>query len=167
MFPIESAIFAIEVKSTLTADALRESHIKAKELSQFPCLPGNLDEPDSPGWHRFLAVNSSVFAFGSDLTLGGKTEVERYDEIHASDSPYIKAICVVGRGCWTWLPHKNAWLPAPGRYVLEEIVCYLAMLLNSYRRIRDSRLSPRLGEYLIPPFSTGLLGGALHRETGT
>jgi hypothetical protein len=68
IFPIESVLYTIEVKSVLNADRLRASHGSAKELREFDYLPGEYDEQERPICDReFARLSSTLLAFDTGL----------------------------------------------------------------------------------------------------
>ena len=147
IFPIESVLYAIEVKTKITTDEIRTSHRSATELMGFRYQSGDYDQFDKPTEHIVGKLISCVFAFDTDLTLEGKNEVERYDEIRGSEYPAIPVICVVGRGYWYWF--QNKWKTWERTYEFEEVVGFIAGVMNTYRMIAATRKEPRLGHYLI------------------
>jgi hypothetical protein len=147
IFPIESVLYAIEVKSKITTDEIRTSHRSATELMGFRYESGDYDEFGKATAHTLGRLISAVFAFDTDLTLEGKSEVQRYDEIRGSEYPAIPVICVVGRGYWYWF--QNKWKTWERTYEFEEVVGFIAGVMNTYRMIAATRKEPRLGRYLI------------------
>lgn len=102
LFPIESCLYSIEVKSKLNATNLKEAIDKAVSVHSLPVL-------QSEHWTGTTIVKSgtplpvnTLFAFSSDLTNGGKSEIERYRELdkNANTKPAFQAICVIGKGYW-------------------------------------------------------------------
>jgi hypothetical protein len=144
LFPIESCLYVIEVKSKLTLDELRQCHFNALALRRLsyrhqPC-----------GW---LFARYLLFAFGSDLVESEngyhKNECSRYQRLYITDNncviendtenswPPIRALCVVGKeygqeveGKWQGLHADNA-----GR----EILAFIGGITNTYRSISKSR----------------------------
>ena len=147
IFPIESALYAIEVKSKVTADEITTSHTSARDLMEFRYMSGDYDESGKATEHIVTKVVSAVLAFDTDLTVGGKNDAERYDEIRGSGDPAIRVICVVGRGYWYWF--KNKWKTWERTYEFQEVVGFIAGVMNTYRMIAATRKEPRLGRYLI------------------
>ena len=147
IFPIESVLYTVEVKSKLTAHELRTSHKNATELLDFDYLSGEYDERDNPIGHTVTKVISTIFAFDTDLASGIKSEVERYNKIRGAGLPAIRRICVVNRGCWHW--HIDQWKVYPQTYPLAEVVGFVAGIMNTYRKVAATRKEPRLGHYLI------------------
>jgi hypothetical protein len=147
VFPIESVLYAIEVKSKMTANDIRTSDKSATELIRFMYQSGDYDESGKSTEHTVDKVASCVFAFETDLTLEGKSEIERYDEIRDSKyDPALRAICVVGRGYWYW--HKDQWITWERTSEFEEIVGFITSIMNTYREVAATRKEPRLHVYL-------------------
>lgn len=78
LFPIESVLYTIEVKSTLTVAELQKSHESALMLDKFGYLPGQTDESGNPRHHTIEKIRSVLIALDTDLSIGGKSEIERY-----------------------------------------------------------------------------------------
>ena len=154
LFPIESVLYAIEVKSMLDAGELRSSHEAAMHLITLDVAPGRYDPKNIPIHHLVTKPIYTIFAFATDLSPDGKTEVERYIELIAnekrpqpSDGPPIRAMCVVGRGYWYWAnDHWESWKLS---YLLEEVLGFIAGVMNTYNSVAATRMEPRLGLYLF------------------
>ena len=147
IFPIESVLFAIEVKSIITANKIETSDKSATELIRFMYQSGDYDKSGKPVQHTVEKVISCILAFDTDLNPDGKSEIERYDEIRVSEyDPALRSICVVGRGYWYWF--KNKWKTWERTYDFEEVVGFIAGIMNKYREVAATRKEPRLGVYL-------------------
>jgi len=147
IFPIEAVLYAIEVKSKMTAHEIKSSHKSATELIGFEYQSGDYDEFGKTTPHIVGKVISAILAFDTDLSLEGKNDIERYDEIRGPDFPAIQVVCVVGRGYWYWFHDK--WKTWDHTYEFEEVVGFIAGVMNTYRGIAATRKKPRLGRYLI------------------
>jgi hypothetical protein len=145
VFPIESTLMTIEVKSTLNATELRTSHSSAAELSKFIHAPPVGLEQHS-GDHIIEHVIPCIFAYGSDLVVGGKSETARYDEIRGKDEPFIRMICVVSRGLWFWSDDK--WSSWSFDFEHSEIAGFAAAIANTCERISQTRRRPDFRAYL-------------------
>jgi hypothetical protein len=147
-FPLESVLFCIEVKSTLTASELRTAHTNALELESLRLryLAGRYNADDIPYPHEGQHLVPCLFAFESDLPGSGKSEVERYNEIRGATDPALRVICVVGRGYWDWEGEWGTFSDIA--YPCGEVVAFVSVILNSYKTISQSRGEPRLGFYL-------------------
>ena len=147
IFPIESALYTIEIKSRMTTHQIKSSHRGATELLGFEYQSGEYKEFGKAVRHSVTKVASAVLAFDTDLTLRGRSEIQRYDAIRGADDPAIRAICVVDKGYWYW--YENRWITWQRRYAYEEVVGFIAGIMNTYRDIAKTRKEPRLGRYLI------------------
>ena len=146
VFPIESVLYTIEVKSKITANEMKTSHESATELRGFTYQSGDYDESGKSTQHLVTRLISCVLAFDTDLVLDGKNDIERYDEIRGSADPAIRAICVVGKGYWYW--SEKRWKTWDRTYDFEEVVGFIAGVMNTYRMVAATRKEPRLGRYL-------------------
>jgi hypothetical protein len=153
VFPIESVLYTIEIKTLLTAAELRSSFDSASQLGSLNYLPGEYEADGQPIPSHMQAVIPNILAFESNLSESGKTEIERFDEIwgRSSDQPPIQLICVIGRGCWTWKTPEGTseWYTWPRSYPLEEVIMFISVMMNSYKQLALSRGAPRLGLYLF------------------
>lgn len=146
--PIESVLARIEVKSKLTASELKDAVLGAM---QFKALGMAIDDLTDAEELRCL------FAFGTDLANGGKTEMVRLREAfeaHNVDSkePPIVALCVVGRGCWLHSSKTDGspyWAYCPADAEFSEVLTFVGVLLNSFPNLRAKRRSARLGSYVV------------------
>jgi hypothetical protein len=153
LFPVESVLYTIEVKSVLDSGGLRKSHQDAKQLDDFYYAAGEYNSDDCPIPGTCERIIPCVFAFASDLSGNGADEVERYDGIwqEDSDEPVIRVLCVVDRDTWSWWPNQKTWRQMARRGdPLEEVVAFVAGILNTYSRVRATRGQPRIGLYWIP-----------------
>ena len=152
VFPIESVLYAIEIKTLLTGPELKSSFDSATQLASLKGIPGEYDAHHQPIESRMQAVIGNILAFDSDLSGSGKTEIQRLGEIWGStDKPPIQMICVVGRGCWAWneIRETPGWHTFPITYPLQEVIVFISVMMNSYKQIALSRKAPRMGLYLL------------------
>jgi hypothetical protein len=147
VFPIESVLFCVEVKSVLTASELRSAHDNAVALEQFSYHTGTFGCADIPQPQEGIRLINAVFALDSDLTGSGKTEVQRYDEVRGCADPGIRSLCVVGKGNWYW-ESPGRWKSAVTQGEMPEVMGFLAGILNTYPLVAESRRRPRIGFYL-------------------
>lgn len=146
-FPIESVLYTIEVKTTLTATELLKSHLAAKKLSGFDYLPGLKDEKGNEKHHHVEKARSVVFALQSDLVENGKSEAQRYKEIYQNESPFLVAICVVDKEYWFEM--RGCWVKLPIIDRFDEVLGFLGGVMNTYKSVASSRNDPLLGNYII------------------
>jgi hypothetical protein len=155
IFPVDAVLFAIEVKSTLRAKELREAYENATSLWGLRYSTGGYLERDGRREVTISPLIPALFAFATDLAVGGKSEFERYCEldVEAALRPTISMICVVGRGFW-WYKYGNGVVP--GRWIfhpptdgLDEVIDFMAMLGAFAAAIQGSRPAPSLQPYLM------------------
>jgi hypothetical protein len=148
-FPVESVLYSIEVKSHLTKDELRQCNHNARDLMKLRFTAGSHDANGSPIDHPVAGVMPVVFAFASDLTGLGKTEIDRLDEIRGIEAPGVRVICVIGGGYWFWSEVKNSWVSWKVVSEYDEVIGFLAGVTNSLHNIGATRRNPRFGRYLV------------------
>jgi hypothetical protein len=145
LFPIESCLYVIEIKSTLTADELRKSHESALAISRLIYR----QERD------YKHLRYVLFAFRSDQSQ--RSECQRcqhfYENLPTLSSiplpPPIRALCVVGReygherdGKWTGKKYSDD--------ACNEVLLFIGGIVNTYRDIAASRQPIRMEDYVFP-----------------
>ena len=146
IFPIEAALMTVEVKSKLTAHELRVADASAAGVAALMHAPP-VGKTAFPEGHDIEHVVPYLLAFDTDLTPGGKSEVERYDEARTGKPPSILGICVVGRGFW--FQDKGAWVEWKFSIPYGEVVAFIAAVVNTCQRIASTRFQPDLRQYVI------------------
>ena len=146
LFPVESTVATIEVKSTLTLDELRGSHRSALEVERFHHAPPLGMDGHDPS-HRIEHIHPYLFAFATDLSSSGKSELERYIDLVGGDAPALRMICVVGRGLWTYT--DSGWTECPFKSEAAEIVAFVASITNKFNMISLTRRQPNMAQYLF------------------
>lgn len=149
-YPVEACLYAVEVKSKLTATEIKDSVKKARHLMKLrytPTLfPHNPITPIGPIAARALPV---IFAFSSDLSKDGKSELERYREIdkNADTTPTIGIICIPAKGYW-WFSGKS-WEYSEPTTEFDEVINFIGGVANSIPEMILQRGLPHFGHYLI------------------
>lgn len=146
-FPIESVLYTIEVKTTLTARELLSANASAKNINtKFNYLAGEKNSNGKPVQHTVNKPRSVVFALNTDLTGNGLSEAERYIKTYKGGTNYLSAICVAGkeyiyedRECWVAMENPTDY---------DEILNLIAGITNTYRKVSQSRGFPSLGQYV-------------------
>lgn len=146
IFPIESCLYAIEIKSKITASEVKDSIAKGEQLRSLKYIHEIYGQ-------SIIPVILAIYAFDTDLVGDGKSEIERYREYDALflKDPVIPVICVAGRGYWYFKHKEKKWVfhpPSPG---FDEVVDFLAGVVNTVPDIINIRGNPGLGWYLIEP----------------
>jgi len=157
IYPAETCIYAIEVKSKATASNIRDVIEKGKTLRNLKYSTGLYDPFGRGISHQITPVIPAFFAFGTDLSE--KSEIDRYIELDPEGefSPVIPVICVAGKGYWYYrrdtTPSGDSigkwwhWAPSTD---YNEIFGFLSGILNTIPDAVASRGRPRFGEYLLP-----------------
>ena len=151
IFPIESAIYALEVKSKIDATQLKTVHESATQLSKLlhdgrDIRPQVFAESHKGSGGDIEHVIPCLFAFSSDLSGSGLTELQRYEGILEQSSPALRAICVVGKGYWFFQSGKWHSILATDEY--DEVIEFLGHIHGAYERVAKSRVIPRFSHYL-------------------
>lgn len=155
VYPAEACIYAIEVKSVLSANQLKDAIEKHRLLKQLQYLPSALNNIYQPIGPPSPAVIPVLFAFGSDLAPDGKGELARYRELdpEADINPVIPVLCVAGRGYWWYKPNEPAekWINHLPTEDNEEVVDFLGGVASTIPDSVVLKGRPRLGHYLLRP----------------
>jgi|SRR6056297_570515 len=147
LFPMESCLYTIEVKSKLNATNLKEAINNAKSsrlLSPANTFYFNGMKSTTSGTP--LPIHA-LFAFDSDLEGSGKSELDRYIEIDPSRSPAISVICVVGKGYW--YSGEEGWQYYQASDDHTEVLSFLAGISNTMPKLLSAKGRPQFGSYLI------------------
>lgn len=159
LFPAETSLYAIEVKSKSTSVEIRDAIEKARTLRELEYTSGLYDALGRPIQHAVPRVVPAFFAFDSDLAKEGKSELERYIQLDpdAELSPLVPVICVVGKGYWYFRRNDSIdgisicrwtyWAPTEGH---DEVIGFLSGILNTIPDMVAARLRPRFGQYMLP-----------------
>ena len=155
IFPVESVLATVEVKTALTATELRKAYDNAKKIHNYSYLSGDRNKNGEQSTsHDVKKAISTIFALGSDLALTGKTELERFTELHAGGESPIRAICVSGRGYWFY---TDEWCYISADDEHQEIVSFIVGLIDTFTEVGLTRRRPSLVAYLMnnPPILRG------------
>lgn len=155
IFPIESCIYSIEVKSRITSTEIDDAIKKGQALDKLDAFYFVNRGPLST---RPITV---LFAFSSDLKSGPEEEFKRFKEridvagIGSLGVPPIRVLCVVGKGYWYYGPATNdptfGWrqTSASGQYQFAEVLSLASGILNTIRIEKPQRVGLPFGHYLL------------------
>jgi hypothetical protein len=150
VFPIDSVLAVVEVKSTLAAshysglvDAARrfvppDIHVNGLPIAIPGRLAGDAARPMTI-WPLF-----SVFAYTSDAPQ--KDELERLQEQAPDHNNSIRLIGVLDKGVWSF--EKEQWLPFRSSVPGDNSVKFFFSLLNPLEDTAKSRGAYRLQDWL-------------------
>lgn len=164
VFPIESVLNTIEVKSEFNFTNLKDAFIKFSQLDKELIMTAAFhDERGDAVPTYFIKPHYSLFAFDTRLKNYSPEKIlEIYSKIDENweDLPLISNICIANRG---WLCNTpQGWIHRSfdkDNNFNEEIVGFLSTLINDLPRIEESRGNPRIGYYLTDPFNLDKLIG--------
>jgi len=148
IFPIESVLYTIEVKTTLNATELTAAHESAKSIAKFGYLAGLLDEFGNEKNHPIEKARSVVFALGSNLSGKRLNEAQRYKSLYKEEPAHLRAICVAGKEYW--YDNGEHWIGFQSRDEYDDILAFIGGVTNTYKNVSRSRHEPLLGNYVVP-----------------
>lgn len=149
VFPIESAYYAIEIKSTATLRNLQGAVEAGRDL-----LALDWHHKDKARTHERLAPAVLVyFAFGTDLAQPGLAELERYSRCdpHWKTDPVLKALCVVGSGYWYFHYKTCKWEFHPATEDYDEVIDFLGNMINTLASAPPWGRAAFFGKYIMEP----------------
>lgn len=150
LFPFESVLFVIEVKSKLTATELKHTHNNATTLLNFKHLPADYDKTGKPIPFEEGSIKSPNYCLFAYESTTQQDESIRYDKIRRNEKPAIRMICVANKGFWALNPNdEKNWIKSKQKQKHDEIACFLSMIINSYKIIAKSKGNPFFGNYII------------------
>lgn len=152
-FPIESVLYAIEVKSRLTRRELKTSIKKARAVLDLRSISTEHVVPTFDD--NIVAIRQSatpnpicaLFCFGSDLIADPSAELARYRSLddQADTRPLFSVLCIVGRGYWYF---ADRWKFCAADSDRSEIMAWLAGTTNTLPQLIVAKGRPRFGMYL-------------------
>lgn len=162
VYPIESVLKCIEVKSVFNKHALASTYRNCKYLEDnLLFTSGYFDDLDLPLPHIFTKLKYEIFSFGcnakSDFKKYFLNTYKKVDPLWDT-APLITNICVANRG---WFAFTNTgW-----KYIAydsvnnrnEEIIGYLCSTVHGLERAALSRGYPRIGQYLMKTNNNNIL----------
>jgi len=154
VFPIESVLYTIEVKTRLGESDLQSALESAADLSGFSYAAGEYDKNDQPREHEVTKAMPLLFAFDSSWT--DKRVIDVCTQVLADKGRQggepnagLKAICVAGKGCWYRSGQDGKSKETLADEGHSEIMRFLSLILHGYKDIAASRRNPRLGLYMV------------------
>lgn len=157
MFPIESVMKCIEVKSVINKRNLKDAFDKFKYLDQtLTMTPGFHGSDEMPLSHIFTKPKFDFFAFRRESNKYTPEYIlNLYKEIDPDweENPLMTSICVANSG-WVCSTIRGWYHMAYNSKskINEEIIGYLCTLLHDLDKAEENRGSPRIGYYLSNSF---------------
>ncbi|MFC0316941.1 DUF6602 domain-containing protein [Olivibacter oleidegradans] len=162
IFPIESVLNTIEVKSELNKRAMLESFAKFQQIDNELIFTAAMhDENQDVVATYFIKPHYSIFAFNTKTERYSADKVLKlYSTIDPSwdTTPLISSICIAGKG---WLCNTDrGWLHISYDEINDinnEIIGFISTLVNDLPRIEGTRGAPHIGYYLTDPLNVDKL----------
>lgn len=152
IFPIESVLNTVEVKSEFNLRNLKDAFFKFNQLDKLIITASQHDERGQVIPAYFIKPHYSLFAFNIRLKDYSPTKIlEMYSKVDENwnTDPMITNICIAEKG---WLCNTSqGWLHKSYDKLNnfnEEIIGFLSTLVSDLPRIESSRGNPRIGYYL-------------------
>lgn len=153
LFPIESVLKTIEVKSVFNLKNLKDTFTKFNELDQkLICTPAIQDGNNYAISTHFIKPHYSLFTFDiNQKNYNPEKILEMYSNIDENweNHPLISNICIANKG---WLCNtQQGWIHKAynDKHTNDEIVGFLATIINDLPRIELTRGNPQIGYYLF------------------
>jgi hypothetical protein len=150
LIPVDVCLYAIEVKTKLTATRVREALAGAEKIARLEYVP-ELLERGLPRW----PVTTALFAFGTDLE--GKSDVRRITELRSKDERHMRITWVGDSWCTFPAPALNVVCIVGGEYAWGAIDYHAATERDHQWRLWDTSGDPY--DEVIG-FITGIANGA-------
>jgi hypothetical protein len=146
VFPVEACFYSIEVKSKSTASTIQDAIQKGKQILQLDYENASADRP-----LNISVVVLTYFAFDSDLSDSGMSELQRYANYDPQwrETPILKAMCVVGKGYWYHDYNNKRWVFHHATPTHDEVVDLVAGTVNTLALARLHPRQAKLGHYLM------------------
>ncbi len=177
LFPIESCLFVVEVKTTLDSGDLKNSHeaalkIREIDVNNLVSLPDNRQNKK-----RYAHIRYVLFAFSSDFN---GPECLRYQTYYRKERPSaewatrlgppIRAFCVVGKEYshehgndeWTGVHESGRGGEANA---CTEVITFVSGIINKWPFISRTRRPIWMEDYAFPNIAFRTLAPAL-KQTG-
>jgi hypothetical protein len=162
LLPIEACVAVIEVKSTLTADGIRQSIEHSQRVRRLQTIYHTKPKATTFMWNLEFATYPiyNVFALKSDLT--STDEWDRFKTLHSEmglEDSSVFAACIVETGMAYWRGSKenSAGLIPCKTQIKEpdfgEVIAFLSIVSDFARMIRKLKLN----ELPLPGFTNYLV----------
>ena len=154
LYPVEACIYSIEVKSILNATELQDTLKKVRRLRNLRYLesfyPHNFINPIGPACSFVIPA---LFAFSSDLSEDGISEIQRYRKYdrNADTEPLIPVMCIPKKGYWHFNYQETGkkWIHHSPTQDFDEIVDFIAGFANTVPVEIIKKGQPYYGHYIM------------------
>jgi len=168
IFPFESVLSCIEVKTSFSKKNIEDTYKKFVCVERELALTSGLhDHNNTPHPQIVVKPHYRLFIFQTDVkNYSPEYFLTTYKKIDPkwNSEPLISHVCIVGKGsfCFT----NQGWIHmAYDEYnnIHEEVISFLATIVQDLPRTEESRGMPRIGYYLTDAYNTDrIIDGKLH-----
>jgi len=146
LFPIEACFYSIEIKSKVTASELQDAIRKSRRVLALDYVSSSTQRA-----RNISLVIPILFAFDSDLSDSGISELQRYAKYDPDwmKTPVLGAFCVVGRGYWYHNRKESRWFFHPATQEFDEVIDLISGIVNTLGKARMQVRQAALGLYLM------------------
>lgn len=146
LFPVECVKYVFEVKTTITAEAIRDANRKFRSVLGLSTFPQK--QPDGSIKRGELPV-PVLFGFSSDLV---GSEIERYLKHTPDEAPPATVICILGKSYWFYSGADRKWFGADVHdaddAVGGEFAGFISGFMNSLAREETTIRAFQPGSYV-------------------
>lgn len=168
IFPIESVLSCIEVKTEFSKRNIRDAYNNFFNLeSNLVMTSGIHDKKGHPSPQIVVKPHYRLFIFKTAIKkYSPESFLKIYREIDPNwdSNPLISHVCIVGKGsfCFTHL----GWIHIAYNQdsnIHEEVISFLATIVQDLPSTEESRGTPRIGYYLTDMSKADrIISGKLH-----
>ncbi|WP_158994736.1 DUF6602 domain-containing protein [Mucilaginibacter sp. L196] len=168
IFPFESVLSCIEVKSSFSKKNIDDAYKKFSGLERDLILTtGVHDSDNNPHPQIVVKPHYRLFIFQADMkNYSPESFLITYKKIDPkwNSAPVISQVCIAGKGsfCFT----DQGWIHMAydeSNNIHEEVISFLATIVQDLPRTEYSRGVPRIGYYLVDAYTTDrIIDGKLH-----
>lgn len=149
IFPGESCLYAIEIKSRLNATELGKTISNASRMRKLTYGPASGHLPDGRPLTQKTMI--TLFAFDSDLKTGIDGEMARYvkHDPEWDSIPLLRAICIVGVGYLYFDMDNRRWVGTKPSSDFDEVIDFVSGIGNTLSKANLIQRRIDLGNYLM------------------
>jgi len=168
IFPFESVLSCIEVKSSFSKKNIEDAYEKFVRIERGLTMTSGLhDENNNPQPQIIVKPHYRLFIFKTELkNYSPESFLKTYSKIDPNwnTTPLISHICLAGKGSFCF--SNQGWIHMAYdecNNIHEEVITFLSTTVHDLPRTEDTRGVPKIGYYLTDPYATDrLIDGKLH-----
>jgi hypothetical protein len=169
IFPFESVLGCIEVKSDFSKKNVKDTYDKFLHLNSALTMTSGTHRNDNPQPHIIIKPHYSLFIFQSTIkSYKPESFINVYKKIDPNwdSKPILGHICIAGKGSFFFT--NQGWLHMgydSDKNIHEEVIAFLGTVIHDLPRTEDSRGIPRIGYYLTDTYKMDrIIKGKFHER---